>query len=81
MPPKIAKLMGLGAFGAIAGMIAIYLFVAWLSAPSKTGGMMMSLSVVTWISLGIVILGMIASHVNLALQLLAIAKGKGAKPI
>lgn len=81
MPPKIAKLMGLGAFGAIAGMVAIYALVAWLSAPSRTGGMMMTLSVVTWISLGLVLLAMIASHVNLARQLLAIGKGKGARPI
>jgi len=79
MPPKIARLAGLGAFGACAGFVAIFAYVAYLSRHTPTGGMMPALSAVTWISVGLVVLALIAVHVAIAKQLLAIGKGGGAR--
>ena len=40
MPPKIARLAGLGAFGACAAFVALYLLIAYISRHTPTGGMM-----------------------------------------
>ena len=76
MPPKIARLVGLGAFGACALFVALFAYVAYLSRHTSTGGMMPGLSVVTWISLAVVVLALIAAHVVLGKQLLQLAEGR-----
>jgi hypothetical protein len=76
MPPKIARLAGLGAFSACAAFVALYAFVSFLSRHTPTGGMMPALSAVTWISLGLVVLALIGLHVALGKQLLALADGR-----
>ena len=76
MPPRIARLAGLGAFAACGGIVALFLFVAWISRHTLLGGMMTALSVVTWISLGLVVLALIAVHVYLGKQLLALSRGQ-----
>jgi len=81
MPPKIARLAGLGAFGACAAFIAIYAYVAYLSRHTPTGGMMPVLSAVTWISIGVVVLALIGAHVAIAKQLLYIGKGGGPRGV
>jgi hypothetical protein len=80
MPPKIARLAGLGAFGACAGFLALYAYVAYISRHTPTGGMMPVLSVVTWISVGLVVLALIGLHVVIAKQLFALARG-AAQPV
>src|SRR5438132_12695414 len=75
MPPKVGKLAGLGAFGACAGFAALFTYVAYLSLPATTGGMMMSQTVVVWISLSLVVVALIAVHVMLGKQLLHLANG------
>jgi len=80
MPPKIARLAGLGALGACAGFIALYVYVAYISRHTSTGGMMPVLSAITWISVGLVLLALIGLHIVLAKQLLALARG-GAQPV
>jgi TRAP-type C4-dicarboxylate transport system permease small subunit len=77
MPPKIARLAGLGAYAACAGFIALFAYIAYLSAPALTGGMMPALSVVSWISGAVVVLALIAAHVALGRQLMYIGKGGG----
>ena len=79
MPPKIARLAGLGAFGACAGFIALFAFVAWISRHTPRGGMMPTLSVVTWISVGLVVLALVAVHVYLGKQLLSLARGEATR--
>jgi hypothetical protein len=79
MPPKIARLAGLGAFGACAGFVALFALVAWLSRHTPRGGMMPTLAVVTWISLGLVVLALIAVHVYLGKQLLSAARGEATR--
>jgi hypothetical protein len=81
MSPKIARLAGLGAFGACGLFVLIYAYVAYLSRHTTTGGMMTSLSVVTWIALALVVLGLIAAHIPLGKQLLDIANGRGARGV
>jgi hypothetical protein len=76
MPPKIARLAGLGAFGACAAFVALYAYVAWISRHTATGGMMPALSAVTWISLALVIVALIAVHVAIGKQLLRVAEGR-----
>lgn len=76
MPPKIARLAGLGAYGACALFLALYAFVAYISRHTPTGGMMPALSAVVWISLGLVVLALIALHVVLGRQLMWLAEGK-----
>ena len=81
MPPKIARLAGLGAFGACAGMIALYLLMIYISRHTALGGMTTGLAWVTWISLGIVFLALILAHVAIGKQLMGIGKGEGPKPV
>lgn len=76
MPPKIARLIGMGAFGACALFVALFAYVAFLSRHTATGGMMPALSAVVWISLGIVVLALIAVHVVLGKQLMQLAEGR-----
>ena len=75
MPPKIARLAGLGAFGACAAFIALFAYVAYISRHTATGGMMPALSVVAWISVGLVVLALIGVHVLLGRRLLLLSKG------
>ena len=81
MPPKIARLAGLGAFGACAGFVALFAYVAYLSRHTPTGGMMPALSAVTWMSLGLVVLALIAVHVAIGRQLMYIANGGGPRGV
>ena len=75
MPPKIARLAGMGAYGACALFVALYLYVAYLSRHTALGGMTSALAAVTWISLALVVLGLIAVHVAIGKQLIRISEG------
>jgi membrane associated rhomboid family serine protease len=79
MPPKIAKLAGLGAFGACAGLLAAYLGLIFLTRPMARGGIDSINASVAWIALGGLILALIAVHVAIGKQLLLLAKGKDVK--
>jgi hypothetical protein len=79
MPPKIAKLAGLGAFGACAGLLALYLGLVFLTRPMSRGGIDSVNAAVTWIALGGLILALMAAHVVIARQLLLLGRGKGIK--
>jgi len=81
MPLRIARLAGLGAYGACALFLVIFAYVAFISRHTATGGMMPVLSVVTWISLALVLVALIAVHVALAKQLLYIAGGGGPRDV
>jgi hypothetical protein len=78
MPPKIARLAGLGAFGACAGMLALFAGLILLTRSTPRGGMMSSLSWVSWISLAVVFAALIGAHVAIGKQLMHIGKGGGA---
>jgi hypothetical protein len=76
MPPKIARLAGLGAFGAIGGLVALFALIAWMSAPAARGGITLALSSVVWISLSIVFAALIGVHVYLGRQLILLSENR-----
>ena len=75
MPPKFAKLAGLGAFGASAGLALMYLaLVVLLMRPSPLHGIDGINAAVAWISLGGLFAALIIVHVAIGKQLLLLAK-------
>ena len=76
MPPKIAKLAGLGAFGACAGLLGVYLLVVFLSLPRPTGGIDWTNAAVAMIALAGVVFALIVLHVVIGRQLLQFARGE-----
>lgn len=76
-PPRIARLAGLGAYGATAGLVLLFLALGYASRHTLTGGMRTDLAWVTWISLAVLFAAIIAAHVYLGKQLLRLAHSKG----
>ena len=76
MPPKFARLAGLGAFGACAGLLALYAFLIYITRPATRGGIDMINAVVTWISLGGLFAALIIVHIAIGKQLLRLAEGE-----
>lgn len=77
MPPKIARLAGLGAFGACAGLVALFAGLIYFTRHTPLGGMTGALAAVTWLSLAVVFAALIAAHVAIAKQLMHIGKNGG----
>jgi hypothetical protein len=75
MPPKIARLAGLGAFAACAGLVLLYALLLYLTRPTLRGGIDPTNAVVTWIALGGVFAALIGAHVVIGRRLLEVAKG------
>lgn len=75
MPPKFVKLAGIGAFGACAGLVLVYLGLIFFTRPMTGGGIDSTNAAVAWIALGGVIVALIAVHVAIGKQLLALSKG------
>lgn len=76
MPPRVAKFAALGAFGAVALFLLIYVVIAIAAAPRRTGGIDIVQAAVTWISVGIAVLGLIVLHIVLARGLLDYSRGR-----
>jgi hypothetical protein len=76
MPPRIAKLAGLGAFGASAGLLAIYAGVIFLTRPLALNGIDKTNAVIAWIAVGGLTLALIVVHVVIGRQLLKYAEGR-----
>lgn len=77
MPPKIARLAGLGAYGACAGMIGLFALIMYFTRHTATGGMTTGLAIELWISLAVVFVALIAAHIAIAKQLMHLAKDTG----
>lgn len=79
MPPRIARLAGLGAFGACAGLLALYLGLVFISRPGRLAGIDATNAVVAWIALGGLIAALIVVHIVIGRQLLLLGReaGKG----
>ena len=75
MPPKIAKLAGLGAFGACAGLLGLYLLLVFITRPGQYSGIDNVNAAVTWISLGGLFAALIIAHVAVGKQLLKLSRG------
>ncbi len=79
MPPKIAKFAGLGAFGACACLLALYLLLVFVARPTRTGGIDPTNAAVAWIALGGLFAALIIVHVVIGRQLLVLARGADVK--
>jgi hypothetical protein len=79
MPPKYARLAGLGAFGASAGLLGLFLLLAFISRPTLLGGIDSTSAAVTWIALGGLFLALIGAHIVIGRQLLRLARGADVK--
>jgi hypothetical protein len=77
MPPKIAKLAALGAYGACAGMLALFALIIYFTRSVPRGGLPPALAYVTWLSLAVVFVCLIAVHVAIGKQLMHIGNGGG----
>ncbi|HEY5219706.1 MAG TPA: hypothetical protein VIJ16_07845 [Gemmatimonadaceae bacterium] len=74
MPQNIARLLGLGAYAAASGIVAVYLLVAYVTRHTATGGIDTTLAHVTWLALGGVTLALLVVHHVLGKQLLVIGR-------
>jgi hypothetical protein len=74
LPPKIARLIGLGAYAAGAGLALLGAFLLYVSRPTPRGGMEPTLAIIAWISLGGMFVALIAAHVVLGRRLLDLAR-------
>ena len=63
---RFAKLAALGAVGVALGVFALYALVAFVSRPTATGGIDRTHAAVTWISLAVPALAIIAAHLAYA---------------
>ena len=77
MPPKYARLAGLGAFGACAGLLALFAGTIALTRHTLTGGLTSDLAWLTWISLAIVFAALIVVHIAIGKQLLHLGRNGG----
>ena len=75
MPPKIAKLAGLGALAACAGIAALFLLVVYGTRPTESAGMDGTTRFLTWLSVAGVLLALLGVHVLLGRRLLSLARG------
>ena len=76
MPPKIAKLVGLGAFAACGGIVALFLLFVFGTRPDPSAGMDGTSRFIAWLSVAGVLLALLGVHVLLGRQLLALARGE-----
>lgn len=76
MPPKIARLAGLGAFGACAGIAALYALFVYITRPTVSSGLDSSERFVAWFAVAGVLLALAVVHVAIGRQLMALARGE-----
>jgi hypothetical protein len=75
MPPKIAKLAGLGAFAACAGIAGLFLLFVYGTRPTPWAGMDGTLRFIAWLSVAGVLLALLGVHVLLGRRLLSLSRG------
>lgn len=76
MPPKIARLAGLGAFAACGGIAAVYALFLFVTRPGPTSGLDGTQRFIAWLSVAGVLLALLGVHMLLGRQLLALARGE-----
>jgi hypothetical protein len=80
VPPKIARLAGLGAYAACAGFALLYVLLIYISRPTARGGIDATNAMLTWISLGGVFAALIGAHGLIGRRLLEVARGARQTP-
>lgn len=75
MPPRIARLAGLGAFAVSVVLVAILvLFIIW-TRPAASSGLDDTERFLAWFGVAGVLLALVAVHVVIGRRLLAVARG------
>lgn len=75
MPPRIAKLAGLGALGAGAGLLLLPLLFALFTRPGQYAGMDAPNRALAWMAIAGVAIALALVHVLLGRQLVALGRG------
>jgi len=76
VPPKIARLAGMGAFAACAGIAALLLFFVYVTRPNPMSGMDGTQRFLAWFSVAGVLLALLGVHLVIGRRLLALARGE-----
>jgi len=76
MPPHIARLAGLGAYAASAGLLLLAALVVFGTRPTPFSGMDSTMRAMTWIAVIGTIVGLVAVHVVLGRRLMKLARGE-----
>jgi hypothetical protein len=76
MPPKIAKIAGLGAFAACAGIAALYVLFVYGTRPTASSGMDGTQRFIAWLAVAGVLLALLGVHLLIGRQLIALARGE-----
>ena len=76
MPPKIARLAGLGAFAACGGFVVAYLLFVYVTRPTISAGLDSPERFLAWFTVAGVLLALLGVHLVIGRQLLALAKGE-----
>ena len=80
MPPRIARLAGMGALAASAGLVLLFLAFAFLTRPGQHAGMDATHRTLSWIGVAGVLVALAIVHVLIGRQLLALARGERPAP-
>ena len=76
MPPRIARLAGLGAFAACGGIAALYVLFLFATRPGPSAGMDATSRFIAWLAVAGVLLALLGVHLVLGRQLLALSRGE-----
>ena len=76
MPPKIARLAGLGAFGVCAGLAATYALFLYITRPAGSAGLDAPERFLAWFTVAGVLLALAVVHVAIGRQLMIMARGE-----
>jgi len=79
MPPKIAKLAGLGAFAACGGIAALYALFVYITRPTASAGLDSTERFVAWFAVAGVLLALLGVHVVIGRQLMLLSKGEATR--
>jgi hypothetical protein len=76
MPPRIARLAGLGALAACGGIAMLFALFVYITRPGPMAGMDGTNRLIAWLSVAGVLLALLLVHVVLGRRLLALARGE-----
>lgn len=76
---RTQQLAGLGALAVAAGLLGVYALIAYIAAPIGSNGIDRTNATIVWISVGLVIVALIAVHVALGRQLLRAAGSRATR--
>ena len=80
MTPKIARLVGFGAFAASLGLLLLWALLLYVSRPTAHGGIDRTQAIVAWIALSGMFAALIGAHVVIGRRLLDLGKGTARPP-